>query len=156
MENSVQLSNNREVAALHTAHQPKELVVVNSATGKRQPVKLSDLGVRQVIDAGTVVSGDFKCRSSMLVRGSVNGNIEVDAENGMIIVHPEGTVNGDVKANFVYIAGSVTGKVSCNGLRISKTGIFCGEFTCNEIRIDSGAKLELRESKCASANQVEG
>ncbi len=125
------------------------VVVVNGSLNR--PVKLTELGVRQVIDKGTTLRGDMICSSSILIRGKVFGNIEVKCDNAMVIVHPDGEIYGNVRANIVIVAGKIDGGVDCKGIRICRSGSVLGKLNFSEIRMEYGGILRSEHVNVTSS-----
>jgi len=104
-----------------------------------RPFSLTDLGVRNVIDESATFEGTFVSTSSVLIKGSVKGEVRVRGESGLIIVYHGAKVEGLLRARFVWIAGEFSGRLECQRLLMLPGGLFQGESQFESIEIKHGA-----------------
>ena len=75
-----------------------------------------------LIGTGAVCDGPFSSKDSTRVDGTINGAVRID---GSLIIGQTGKINGNIKAQNVFLAGEVTGNVDAGAgkVEISDTGI---------------------------------
>ena len=89
-----------------------------------------------VIDKSTTVSGRLRGTGNVLVEGTFTGGIQVD---GTVTVAGSGVVNGPIRAEDVFVAGSVTGDITAGGaVRLEMTGSITGSVTMRSFTIEDG------------------
>ena len=89
----------------------------------------------------SIRAAHFTCSDceSIRIDGTVGGDIDVD---GVLIISESGHVDGNVNANFVRVAGRVTGNVNCrNALHLAATADVMGDVRTASLIIDDGAIL---------------
>lgn len=91
-----------------------------------------------LIGASAVLEGDFRSKDSTRVDGVINGDVSIE---GTLIVGQNGSVTGDVTADNVFLAGTITGAINAgNGkIEISDTGKVVGDITTKSLVIDENA-----------------
>jgi cytoskeletal protein CcmA (bactofilin family) len=94
-----------------------------------------------IIGEDTVIEGALlKAKKSIRINGTYKGSIEVD---GSIVVGDTGIVQGNIKADFIYVAGKVEGNIDVTKLaHLSSQCNVKGDILCGVIVIDEGALLE--------------
>lgn len=93
------------------------------------------IGKEAVIQSGTVES-----RSSIQVNGTVRADMVVETS---LVVGQKGTVEGNINAGFVLIAGRVEGNIDVeNQIHLTKTAVIIGDIVCKSIVIDDGAQIQ--------------
>ena len=71
------------------------------------------------------------------IEGEFFGDIKIDGE---LMLEKSGHIYGNINANAAYIAGSITGDISCvHLLHIKTTGKVKGDITSEAILMDEGA-----------------
>ena len=91
-----------------------------------------------------VIDGRLKVSGSVLIHGTVTGNIEADASAEMVVigVGETGRVMGNITAHQVMIGGLVEGDVVANArLEIMSTATIQGDIRYGALVIDEGAQL---------------
>ncbi len=90
--------------------------------------------------------GVLNVRGSLRVDGEIEGNI---LEAQTVVIGPKGRVRGDISAEHVVVAGSVTGEISASAQLELKPGARVrGNIRTPKLTIDDGAVFEGR---CAMA-----
>jgi len=83
------------------------------------------------------ITGNITTKESIRIDGHVIGNVETES---VASVTETAVLEGDVKANEVFIAGKVTGIVIANkSLEIEKTSVIKGDIITAKLHIHSGA-----------------
>ncbi|MBQ0027870.1 MAG: polymer-forming cytoskeletal protein [Lachnospiraceae bacterium] len=98
-------------------------------------------GENTVIGAGTVISGGVTSDSMVMrIDGQIEGGINT---KGDLIIGEKGTVNGDVKASSLTLAGVVNGNVDAvNKITIEAGGKLYGNINTELLAIDETAILQ--------------
>ena len=93
------------------------------------------------IAPGAIVDGPLTTKESTRVDGTVNGNVTV---NGSLILGQDAKINGAVTATNLFLAGDITGNVSCGSgkVEISDTGKLIGDLTAKSLVIDENAVFQ--------------
>ncbi|MCB1512138.1 MAG: polymer-forming cytoskeletal protein [Hyphomicrobiaceae bacterium] len=91
-----------------------------------------------VVNKGTTIKGDIRnCRHL-----EVAGNIEGDLVADHVVVHPDGLLKGNVRADGVEVNGVLDGEVTVRGLlRIGSGGSVTGQVRYGQLAIDAGGNL---------------
>ena len=93
-----------------------------------------------VIHKDTAVCGELRGTGSVLVEGTVTGGIRVD---GTVTVARSGVVKGPIKAEDVFVAGSVTGDIAARAaVRLEMTGSITGSVTMRSFIIEDGGYFD--------------
>jgi len=99
-------------------------------------------GGRSVIGAHTRVRGTLSGDGSIVVRGTVQGGIAI---GGGLTVEESGSVEADVEAQSVAIAGQVRGSINAAArVVLSPTGVFEGRLATPVLDLRPGAVLQGR------------
>ena len=95
-----------------------------------------------LIGTGAVCDGPFSSKDSTRVDGTINGAVRID---GSLIIGQTGKINGNIKAQNVFLAGEVTGNVDAGAgkVEISDTGKIVGDITTHSIVIDENNNVRL-------------
>jgi len=90
------------------------------------------------VGANVVLDVDLNARDTVIVDGEVNGEINC----GLLVVGPDGVVNGHVAAKEADIAGKVGPTIeAAQLLRLRNNGQISGQATYGELEIEKGAVL---------------
>lgn len=94
-----------------------------------------------IIGEDTVIEGALlKAKKSIRINGKYSGNIEVE---GSIVVGDTGLIVGNIKADFIYVAGKVEGNIEVTKLAHLATQCSVkGDIVCGVIVVDEGALLD--------------
>lgn len=122
----------------------------------------SSMGGTVVVDAGETVDGLDVVAGSVLVRGTVAGDLSGVAGN--VVIADSGTVQGDVSlaAGAIRIAGTVEGSVSTGtgALVLGPTGSIAGDLSLGaetatiEGSVDGTARIGAEEILLGSTAQI--
>lgn len=92
-----------------------------------------------LIQAGTVLLGDVRNCRQIDVAGEVRGDVAADA----VVVHPGGSVEGQLRSDALTVLGRVTGDVLVRGLlAIGASGSVAGQVRYGQLSIEAGGNLE--------------
>ncbi|MBM7071975.1 hypothetical protein SOPP22_08130 [Shewanella sp. OPT22] len=90
------------------------------------------------IAQGTKLTGESIFSGDALIGGHVVGNV---SSNSHVIVELEGIIDGEVSCKEIKISGKFKGKLFCEKLIITATGIFEGEVNSASIEIFDGGQF---------------
>ena len=110
-----------------------------------------------LIASGTSVHGDVRFSGRLYVSGAVTGNITADEEvAGTLFVDAGGSVEGDIHAAHVVIAGRVEGNVVApEHLEIAATGRIVGDASYKQLGVEMGGVVNGR-ILCVEDDEVRG
>jgi cytoskeletal protein CcmA (bactofilin family) len=102
-----------------------------------------------IISAGSKLEGSIETAGTLIVDGSVTGNIKC----GSLEVLQDGNLEAKVEAENVSVAGSIEGEIICNGkLTVFSKGKVIGDVSYGTLSIESGGALNGSVSKSKSAS----
>lgn len=91
-------------------------------------------------ESTTIKTGTFESEKSVQVNGKVIANMIIKES---LVVGEEGFIEGEIKADFVLVAGKVVGNIYvAKQIHLVKTASIVGDIDCPSIIIDDGAKIE--------------
>lgn len=99
-----------------------------------------------LIASGTSVRGDIHFSGRLYVSGAVTGNMTADeGVAGTLFVDEGGSVEGDIQAAHVIIAGRVEGNVLAREhLEIASTGRVSGDASYKQLGVELGGVVDGR------------
>jgi cytoskeletal protein CcmA (bactofilin family) len=106
------------------------------------------------LPSGLHVKGDITGTEDLVIEGSVEGLIQLDA--GKLTVGPKAKLTADINARDVVVYGYVKGNVRAKGrIEIKRNGSAVGSLTTAQIMIEDGAdfkgSLEIEKSPAEAA-----
>jgi cytoskeletal protein CcmA (bactofilin family) len=104
-----------------------------SITAERQVSK-----VPSIISSDMTIRGELSGPGDLQVEGKVIGRIDV----GHLMIAESGSVEGDIVAKAVGIAGSFKGTIKAGSVKLSATAKVEGEILHEVLAIEAGAQLE--------------
>ena len=113
-----------------------------------------------IIAQSSEVEGNFDTPGTLIVYGSLTGDIKCDT----LEIGKDGRVNATIEAHNVNVGGSFNGEILCSGpLFIANTGHVKGRISYGSLFIEAGGllegyitkKLESKETKLLSFKQVD-
>ncbi len=90
------------------------------------------------IAKGTKITGETIFSGDALIGGYAVGNI---SSNSNVIIELDGIIDGEVSCKEIKISGKCKGKLFCEKLIITATGIFEGEVNSTSIEIFDGGQF---------------
>lgn len=105
---------------------------------------------------GLQVKGEIIGTQDLLIEGSVEGLIRLDAQK--LTVGPTAQITADINARDVVVYGHVKGNVRATGrIEIKKNGAVIGNLTTAQIMIEDGAdfkgSIEIERSPAKEAEK---
>lgn len=93
--------------------------------------------VETVVGPSVHVEGDFNSEGSILVKGSVAGNVKTSQ---LLTVEEGAKISANVKAGEAVVAGEISGNVKvANGVELKATARVAGDISCKILSIEAGA-----------------
>ena len=92
-----------------------------------------------VIGTEMQINGNIKCQGSLVIKGTVKGNIECDE----IRLSSEGVLKGSIKSKDSVISGKFEGNIFSDTIAIGSTASIKGGINYNRMQAEPGAKLEV-------------
>ena len=92
-----------------------------------------------VIGTEMQINGNIKCQGSLVIKGTVKGNIECDE----IRLSSEGVLKGSIKSKDSEISGKFEGNIFSDTIAIGSTASIKGGINYNRMQAEPGAKLEV-------------
>jgi cytoskeletal protein CcmA (bactofilin family) len=105
-----------------------------STTAETRPVSK----VPSIISTDMTIRGDLIGPGDLQVEGKVIGRIDI----GHLMIAAGGSVEGEIVAKAVGIAGMFDGKIRAGSVTLSSTAKVTGEILHDVIAIEAGAELE--------------
>lgn len=99
--------------------------------------------VQSRIPAGSVIQGDYKCSTGLLVEGAIKGG-HVSVANGPLVVMQGGEVTGRIHIKGdLYVLGEVKGEnaVVEGIVTVARTGRIVGSMKADDYKTYAGAIL---------------
>lgn len=113
--------------------------------GKKKQQKNNDVmrtQIQTLIGGDTVVEGVIRFSGGLHVVGQVNGNIESDDADSLLIINEGGLVKGDVKVNHLIVNGQIDGNVFVNGkVELFDRACINGDVHYNLLELPVGAEV---------------
>lgn len=94
--------------------------------------------VPSIISSDMTISGELSGPGDLQVEGKVIGKVDV----GHLMIAESGTVEGDIVAKAVGIAGRFKGTIKAGSVKLSATARVEGEILHEVLAIEAGAQLE--------------
>jgi cytoskeletal protein CcmA (bactofilin family) len=91
-----------------------------------------------IIDKGTVFTGNFICNGDVRIDGSFMGSIQV---GGKLIVGKDGSIKGDVVCDYAETEGLIdVSTIVVKGMLLLKSSaVLTGDVTTDVLQIEQGA-----------------
>jgi cytoskeletal protein CcmA (bactofilin family) len=117
-------------------------LVSGAQPGMLPDAALLAAGGRSIIGARTRVRGTLRCAGSLIVLGSLQGEVHV---RGALLVPQGGRVEADVEARTVELAGEARGSIRAEAsVRLEETALFEGEIQAASLQVRPGSILRGR------------
>ena len=109
------------------------------ALARRPNPAPGDLPVSQ-LERALTVTGHLQTEGEVHIHGTIRGRIDADR----LIVAANGTVEGDIVANDVRIAGRMSGRIFALNVTLEATAKVAARIFHNSATIATGARFEGR------------
>lgn len=118
-------------------------VVMERPTPQSIDVKAEN--VRSVIAPGEQFDGNLRLQHGIKIDGAIHGDIEFGLTDGMLVLNPSGTVDGNISGPRAILVGAVRGNVMITGrLIILSTARITGDIAAGALQVHEGAKVDGR------------
>ncbi len=104
-------------------------------------------GGRSHLGKGSRITGELYFPGTVELPGYIKGRVEASA----IVIEEAGEVEGEIHAASVTIHGRFDGKVSGGKVALHANARVTGEITYDSLSIESGAQIEAKCTRRASA-----
>ncbi len=110
-----------------------------------------------VIAAGVQIKGEFKARSNVELRGTIEGSLDVD---GVLAIRESGRLIGNITARDIVVEGEIEGEVTATEkVEIYSTGRVRGDIQARVVSIADGAffqgKVQMANSESTACKNEE-
>ena len=104
-----------------------------------------------IIGEGATIKGEIKEENEITVQGNVDGDIECKD----LIIGKTGSVKGKIKADTLYVEGSVEGEITVKELlKLMSSSYISGKINYGSLQINEGGKL-IGELEFKDKNSVQ-
>ena len=104
----------------------------------KEPIKTIKTNSSLIIGEGATIKGEIIEENEITVNGSVDGDIQ--CKN--LIVGKTGSIKGKIKADTLYVEGSIEGEINVKELlKLMSSSYVSGKMSYGSIQINEGGKL---------------
>lgn len=92
-----------------------------------------------ILAAGLTIEGKIEGNGNIRVAGRFKGNVNVKGE---LTIEPGAAIDGEVKADTVYVGGEVRGHiVSKSRVELKESGTLIGDLKAGSLTVAAGSKM---------------
>jgi cytoskeletal protein CcmA (bactofilin family) len=96
-------------------------------------------GSESIVAAGLTIEGKIEGSGNVRVAGRFKGSVNVKGE---LTIEPGASIDGEVKADNVYLAGEVRGQiVSTSLIEFKESGTLIGDLRAGSLTVAAGSKM---------------
>ncbi|WMC93100.1 bactofilin family protein [Kineothrix sp. MB12-C1] len=96
--------------------------------------------ISSIVGADMIMEGNITAKETIRIEGTVKGDV---SSEGIVIVSPTGTINGNVKGSSIMVAGTIKGDMNSGGrIEVSATGKIDGNIKTRSLIIDENAVFQ--------------
>ena len=104
----------------------------------KEPIKTIKINSSLIIGEGATIKGEIFEENEITVNGSVDGDIQ--CKN--LIVGKTGSIKGKIKADTLYVEGSIEGEINVKELlKLMSSSYVSGKMSYGSLQINEGGKL---------------
>ena len=104
----------------------------------KEPIKTIKINSSLIIGEGATIKGEIIEENEITVNGSVDGDIQ--CKN--LIVGKTGSIKGKIKADTLYVEGSIEGEINVKELlKLMSSSYVSGKISYGSLEINEGGKL---------------
>ena len=104
----------------------------------KEPIKPIKINSSLIIGEGATIKGEIIEENEITVNGSVDGDIQ--CKN--LIVGKTGSIKGKIKADTLYVEGSIEGEINVKELlKLMSSSYVSGKMSYGSLQINEGGKL---------------
>jgi len=109
---------------------------------KKQPKEILRAQIQTLIGDNTTVEGVIRFTGGLHVVGQVNGGVESNDVDSLLIVNEGALVKGDVKVSHLIVNGQIDGNVFVNGkVELFDRACINGDVHYNLLELPVGAEV---------------
>ena len=103
-----------------------------------EPTKTIKKNSSLIIGEGATIKGEILEENEITVQGNVDGDIQCKD----LIVGKTGSIKGKIKADTLYVEGSIEGEINIKELlKLMSSSYVSGKITYGSLQINEGGKL---------------
>ena len=96
-------------------------------------------GSESIVAAGLTIEGKIEGSGNVRVAGRFKGNVNVKGE---LTIEPGASIDGEVKADTVFVGGEVRGQiVSTSRVEFKESGTLIGDLKAGSLTVAAGSKM---------------
>ena len=121
-------------------HSNKSIINYDDDLNKeiKEPIKTIKINSSLIIGEGATIKGEIIEENEITVNGSVDGDIQ--CKN--LIVGKTGSIKGKIKADTLYVEGSIEGEINVKELlKLMSSSYVSGKMSYGSLQINEGGKL---------------
>ena len=104
----------------------------------QDPIKSLKEKSSLIIGEGATIKGEIKEENEITIQGNVDGDIDCKD----LIIGKTGSVKGKIKADTLYVEGSVEGEINVKELlKMMSSSYISGKINYGSLQINEGGKL---------------
>ncbi len=109
---------------------------------KKQPKEVLRAQIQTLIGDNTVIEGVINFTGGMHIVGQVNGSVESEDIDSLLIINEGALVKGDVKVSHLIVNGQIDGNVFVNGkVELFDRACINGDVHYNLLELPVGAEV---------------
>ncbi len=105
---------------------------------KKEEKRIDTAEIKSILAEGLRIDGNITAEGKIRIDGTVNGNVKGD----FIIIGQSSKINGDIEAERLVVMGEVKGNVKGSSVEIKASAKVKGDLTVKEISVEPGASIE--------------
>ncbi len=96
-------------------------------------------GSESILAAGLTIEGKIEGNGNIRVAGRFKGNVNVKGE---LTIEPGASIDGEVKADTVFVGGEVRGHLIANSrVEFKESGTLVGDLKAGSLTVAAGSKM---------------
>ena len=100
---------------------------------------MSPKGSESILAAGLTIEGKIEGNGNIRVAGRFKGNINVKGE---LTIEPGASIDGEVKADTVFVGGEVRGHlIATSRVEFKESGTLVGDLKAGSLAVAAGSKM---------------
>ena len=104
----------------------------------KEPIKTIKINSSLIIGEGATIKGEIIEENEITVNGSIEGDIQCNN----LIVGKTGSIKGKIKADTLYVEGSIEGEINVKELlKLMSSSYVSGKMSYGSLQINEGGKL---------------
>jgi cytoskeletal protein CcmA (bactofilin family) len=109
--------------------------VMDNGTAAKTAAKGSD----SIVAAGLTIEGNIQGNGNVRIAGRFKGNVNVKGE---LTIEPGASIDGEVRADTVFVGGEVHGQIICTSLiEFKESGTLIGDLKAGSLTVAAGSKM---------------